>query len=58
LLHGGMDETGNMYDDFYAMSLGSGKDVLGWYTTWWIPIMCSLLNFTIQNLNKLCCMKI
>jgi hypothetical protein len=30
LLHGGMDETGNMYDDFYVMCLGSGKDdVLG-----------------------------
>lgn len=30
LLHGGMDEKGNMYDDFYVMSLGSGKDdVLG-----------------------------
>jgi hypothetical protein len=30
LLHGGMDEKGNMYDDFYFMSLGSGKDdVLG-----------------------------
>ena len=26
LLHGGMDDTGNMYDDFYVMSLGSGKD--------------------------------
>jgi hypothetical protein len=30
LLHGGMDEKGNMYDDFYVMSLGSGNDdVLG-----------------------------
>jgi len=30
LLHGGMDEKGNMYDDFYVMGLDSGKeDVLG-----------------------------
>lgn len=30
LLHGGMDEKGNMYDDFYVMGLGSAKeDVLG-----------------------------
>jgi hypothetical protein len=28
LLHGGMDETGHIYDDFYVMSLGSGKDVV------------------------------
>jgi hypothetical protein len=26
LLHGGMDETGHIYDDFYIMSLG--KDVI------------------------------
>jgi hypothetical protein len=26
LLHGGMDETGHIYDDFYVMSLG--KDVI------------------------------
>ena len=30
LLHGGMDEKGNMYNDFYVMGLGSGKeDALG-----------------------------
>lgn len=29
LLHGGMDETGHIYDDFYVMSLGSGDVVLG-----------------------------
>lgn len=30
LLHGGMDEKGNMYDDFYVMGMDSGKeDVLG-----------------------------
>jgi hypothetical protein len=30
LLHGGMDDAGNIYDDFYVMSFGSGKDdVLG-----------------------------
>lgn len=28
LLHGGMDETGHIYDDFYVMILGSGKDVV------------------------------
>jgi hypothetical protein len=28
LLHGGMDETGHIYNDFYVMSLGSGKDVV------------------------------
>jgi hypothetical protein len=30
LLHGGMDETGHIYDDFYVMSLGLrlGKDVI------------------------------
>jgi hypothetical protein len=29
LLHGGMDETGHIYDDFYVMRLGLGYDVLG-----------------------------
>jgi hypothetical protein len=28
LLHGGMDETGHIYNDFYVMSLDSGKDVV------------------------------
>jgi hypothetical protein len=28
LLHGGMDETGHIYDDFYVMTLGLGKDVV------------------------------
>lgn len=28
LLHGGMDEIGNIYDDFYVMSLHSGKYVM------------------------------
>jgi hypothetical protein len=26
LLHGGTDETGHMYDDFYVMSLGLAND--------------------------------
>jgi hypothetical protein len=28
LLHGGIDETGHIYDDFYVMSLGLGNDVV------------------------------